>query len=293
MWFLKNKKKNKNSDNASSMVLAQNLRRTAQYVYKFNLSLSLFREAIEIIFRSARNFNIHSSSLSTSYEEFSATISEISKRTTEINQRMIRLRDEIAYYDKLLKSKIDFIIKSLERMRFLSDSMNELLDIHKDISVSFSEIEDIADQINLLALNATIEAARAGDAGRGFSVVAEEVRKLAGRTSQISKESKSKLQRLTQFTNKMKEEIGMITSFVNELLQELKNIENYFSSIRGSSEKVTEDLSSISSAVQEQNVSAKEIEKRAFDIARISSELLNIVQSLELVSKKLELIRID
>lgn len=291
MWFLR--KKQKNSDNTDSGVLAQNLRKVAPYVYKFNLFLYLFRESVEIIFRIARNFNIYSSTFSTSYEEFSATISEISRRTSEINQRMARLRDEISHYDKLLKSKIDFIIRSLERIRFLSDSINELLDIYKGISGSFSEIEDIAEQINLLALNATIEAARAGEHGKGFAVVAEEVRKLAGRTSHISKESKSKLQRLTEFVNKMREEINLISSFANELLQELRNIDNYFSIIKESSEKATEDLSSISSAVEEQNISAKEIEKRAFEIARISSELLNIIQSLESVSIKLKTIRID
>jgi methyl-accepting chemotaxis protein len=130
--------------------------------------------------------------------------------------------------DKFISSTVEMSASSmelLERVTEISDSVPQVMQALKDI-------DSIADQTNLLALNAAIEAARAGEHGRGFAVVADEVRSLSNRSSQFSDAIQAKLKNMTTQIEALTEEVGKLASYdVSYVIDSKKEINEALDSI--------------------------------------------------------------
>jgi len=133
-------------------------------------------------------------------------------------------------------------------------------------------ISDIADQTNLLALNAAIEAARAGEAGRGFAVVADEVRKLAEKTMTATKEVGDAIKQIQQGTQKNIGNVDRTVKTIEEATRLAKTSGDALGEIVDFVDRSTDQVRSIATASEQQSSASEEINRSVEEVNRIAAE---------------------
>ncbi|QRF31486.1 methyl-accepting chemotaxis protein [Bacillus safensis] len=158
---------------------------------------------------------------------------------------------------------IDHSVKEAEGV------INGLEHKSKDITNILGVINGIADQTNLLALNAAIEAARAGESGRGFSVVAEEVRKLAVQSSDSAKE-------IEKLVNEIVSEIETSQNMFKAVNEEVKNGLNITDQTKESFSQINEQTAEIAARINEMNTTVRELSKGSEQISKAVNEIADV-----------------
>ncbi|MEW6601963.1 MAG: methyl-accepting chemotaxis protein [Nitrospirota bacterium] len=269
---------------------------------------------------SAYNLASASEELSAGSEQMSSGVTEQANRaaqiataSSEMSQTIVNIAGSLSTIaasavdtSRVAMDGKEIFNKTVSEVRTIADTVSDSAELmtslgerSKQIGEIINVINDIAEQTNLLALNAAIEAARAGEQGRGFAVVADEVRKLAERTAKATSEiggmikaiqdevnkavasmdeGKKSVETGVQFSIQAGEVLNRIVESVEELKGMVQQIAASTEEISTASEQISGDIDTIANISKETLSSTSQVAQASSGLARLSSDLQGIVQ---------------
>jgi methyl-accepting chemotaxis protein len=260
-------------DNLFEMVYA--LRRNAGGLAE---SAGELRDSSGIAARSAEHQSNSASSMAAAVEQMSVSIDQVGEHARDAHA----VAQESGAASRQGGA---VILKAAAGMRLIAaavtasaDTIRMLEGYSSEISAIVNVIKEIADQTNLLALNAAIEAARAGEQGRGFAVVADEVRKLAERTSSSTQQIAGMIERIQSGAQKAVVEMEASVVQVGEGVRTAQAAGDSMTGIQTGTERVTRSVDDIVLALKEQSIAAQEIAQNVEKIAQVCEENSAVAQ---------------
>jgi len=235
----------------------------------------------------AEEVTAQAGSVATAGEEMSATSGDIAQNCSMAADGSRQASEAAVSGARVVDETISVMNSIAERVGETAKSVDQLGKRSEQIGEIVGTIEDIADQTNLLALNAAIEAARAGEQGRGFAVVADEVRALAERTTRATKEIGEMIKAIQQETRgavvTMEEGVEEVSRGSEKAANSGKALENILAQIN----EVTMQINQVATAAEEQTATTSEISNNMHQITEVVAKTSKIAQESEAAADEL------
>ncbi|MEM6854391.1 MAG: methyl-accepting chemotaxis protein [Planctomycetota bacterium] len=211
-------------------------------------------------------------SVSSAVEEMSASIVEVARKSADAANSAEKSGSVASEGGQVVSDTIDGMHAISDAVSASARSVEELGKRGEQIGEIIATINDIADQTNLLALNAAIEAARAGEHGRGFAVVADEVRKLADRTTQATEEIGSSIQAIQTETTQAVDRMNSGTDQVTTGVAKASAAGESLKQIVASAQDVSGMIQAIAAAAEQQSAASEEVARSVETISAVSQQ---------------------
>ncbi|HVO75265.1 MAG TPA: methyl-accepting chemotaxis protein [Ignavibacteriaceae bacterium] len=293
----------KNSINTVAQSLSKAISEVSEAVMAASAASNQISASAEEMSAGAKNQTAKTSEVSSSIEEMTATILENTKNASLASDAAMKAGDKAKEGGKVVEGTIqgmnriaDVVKKSAKTVEALGKSSNQIGQI-------VEVINEIAEQTNLLALNAAIEAARAGEQGRGFAVVADEVKKLAERTSKATKEIGGMIKQIqsdtgeavqsmklgTEEVDKGKASTDKAGKVLNEIITEAGKVIDIAALVASASEQQSKEAETINQNIESINNVTQQSAVGIEQVSQSAASLYKITQKLELLIKQFKL----
>ncbi len=210
--------------------------------------------------------------VATAMNEMTATVQEVARNVSEAAQAAEKGQAEAETGQKVVSATVSSIRKLSDEVESAAAVIARLEESSEKIGSVLDVINGIAEQTNLLALNAAIEAARAGEQGRGFAVVADEVRTLASRTHESTLEIREMIETVQSGTNDAVTAMDRGQSAARDSVSQVEQAGTSLQSILQMVSTITNMTTQIASAAEEQSLTAEEINRNVESIHQISEQ---------------------
>ena len=290
------------SDETSILLVAMRsmidrLNTTISQVVGATASLATASEELSIITsesnRGVQQQQSETEQVATAMNEMTATVQEVSRGAASAASAASQAHKEAAESKQAVNKTVQAINDLAVEIGVVGESTQRLESDTKSINIVLRVIRDIAEQTNLLALNAAIEAARAGEQGRGFAVVADEVRSLASRTQQSTQEIQDIISRLQTSAK------GAVSS-MEQSAQKARNSVNEANQANLSLNVIVKSVTTINDmnmqialAAEEQTRVAEEISKNIMNISQSTNTAANGASQTATASQELALLAVQ
>lgn len=250
--------------------MAENVHKLIQGVRETAQEVTLQSSRVETIAsRSSEEVSkqlIQTEQVATAMNEMTATVQEVARNSVSASEAASLAHKEADEGKKLVVSTLGSIDQLSNEINKSVDVINRLVEDSSNISQVLDVIKGIAEQTNLLALNAAIEAARAGEHGRGFAVVADEVRTLAKKTQESTTEIESMITRLQSGVDNAVSTMGASREMAGNTVEESNKVGEALNHIVSAVNQIMDMNQQIATAVEEQSNVANEIDRNIVSI---------------------------
>jgi methyl-accepting chemotaxis protein len=242
---------------------------------------------------------IETDQMATAMNEMASTVHEVAVSVTSTSNAARDANMETVNSRKMVDDAVEGMLQLAKQIDINSEDIANLARDSENINTVLEVIKIIAEQTNLLALNAAIEAARAGEQGRGFAVVADEVRTLAGRTQESTAEINQIIENLQTGSKKAVDAMNLSREKAKSVVEQVTMAEESLQAIAMSASEIDQMSSQIATAAEEQSsvademnrsiirindmtaensAGAKQTEQAGMELAKMASELQTIVK---------------
>ncbi|HDS1816990.1 methyl-accepting chemotaxis protein [Pseudomonas putida] len=220
----------------------------------------------------ANSQKVETDQVATAMHEMAATVQEVARNAEQASHAATGADDEARAGDRVVAEAIGQIERLAEEVHRSTEAMNLLQQESQKIGSVMDVIKSVAEQTNLLALNAAIEAARAGEAGRGFAVVADEVRGLAQRTQKSTEEIEELIASLQHGTQQVATAMQGSRTLTDSSVELARKAGASLGSITGTVSNIQSMNQQIAAAAEEQSAVAEEISRSILNVRDVSEQ---------------------